>query len=42
MKRYEFNYKNGSYVFHNSPRLNPLWVAAALGILAAVLTLFYN
>jgi len=41
MKLYEFDYKNGSYVFRNNPHFNPLWIAAALGILVTLITLIY-
>lgn len=41
MKLYEFNYKTGSYVINKSPRLNPLWIAAAIGILVTLITLIY-
>ena len=42
MKLYEFNYTNGSYEINNNPGFNPLWIAAAIGILITVLTLIYN
>ena len=40
MKQYEFNYKNSSYVFNNSPRINPLWTVA-VGILLTILIFYY-
>lgn len=41
MRHYEFNYTNGSYQINNNPGFNPLWIAAAIGILITVLALIY-
>ena len=41
MRHYEFNYTNGSYNVNNNPGFNPLWIAAAVGILLTVIALIY-
>ncbi len=42
MKYYEFNYTNGSYQINSNPGFNPLWIAAALGLLMLLIALLYH